>query len=71
MLTDRKKKPMCARSGRRDRGAADVRQEGAGPVGGGQPETAEGCERGETRQPVDGQQTTTTCVCVAGTKSLF
>lgn len=35
-------------SGRGDRGAADVRQEGAGPIGGGQPETTEGREGGET-----------------------
>lgn len=36
-------------SGRGDRGAADVCQEGAGPFRGDQPETTEGCERGETR----------------------
>lgn len=57
MLTGQKMMPCVCHfpSGRGDRGAADVRQEGAGPIRGGQPETTEGREGGETRRAVDRQ----------------
>lgn len=54
MLTDRKQcvpaQPCILHflSGWRDRGAADVCQEGAGPIRGDQPETTEGSKGGVT-----------------------